>query len=353
LWLIAEREFRAYVATTSFWVALLIGPMISLGVALVLMSTGQADPRTAISITGSPPPGLLAALDGAGALEGRRFRVDPHAKAAPALAVSAGEGGALRLTFSSDFPLSPAARQLVANALEHEQSPARGASPPPALVTVASPTPAAAAQTAQRFARLAVVVIVWLTLTGSLGMLLQAVVRERANRALETLLAAARGWEIVFGKLLGVGAVSLLLLVSWLGSCLAPSLVGASAPGAAGVIIHEIVRPALIAQALGAYVLGFGFYGLLTIAVGAGARDTASAQNYSRPMFAMLLAGFFAALMAWNGASPAIAWLAYLPPFSPFLMILVQPAPLAVALSIALILAAAVIAGRLAVLRLR
>ena len=51
----------------------------------------------------------------------------------------------------------------------------------------------------------------------TLRMLLQAIVRERSHRSLEGLLASTRPQEIIFGKLLGVGLLSILVLGAWLG----------------------------------------------------------------------------------------------------------------------------------------
>ncbi|HET9159728.1 MAG TPA: hypothetical protein VFN88_03880, partial [Caulobacteraceae bacterium] len=46
LWLIGLREFKAYVATLSFWIALAVGP------ALMLIAAGV------IAAAGGPPPPL-------------------------------------------------------------------------------------------------------------------------------------------------------------------------------------------------------------------------------------------------------------------------------------------------------
>ena len=351
LWLIAGREFHAYVATASFAVALLVGPLLSAGAMLALGAAGGAPTRTPIALDGPAPADLVAALRTAGAVEGQQFRLVPDRATRRRLKVS-GPDDDLRLTFSADFPLSPAGRQLVAVTLQRDRALAAAATAAPTRVTLAT-DPGAQAAAAARLARLVVVMMLWLTLTGSMGMLLQAVVRERTNRALETLLAAAEGWEIVFGKLLGVGGVSLLVLASWLGSCALLGLTGPSSPGIVSQIVHEILRPALLGQAAGAYILGFGFYGLVTIAVGATARDVSAAQNLSRPMFAVLLAGFFAALAIWTGAGAGLAWLAYLPPFSPFILILVQPTWPALATSFGLLIVATAVAARVAVSRLK
>jgi ABC-2 type transport system permease protein len=156
-------------------------------------------------------------------------------------------------------------------------------------------------------------------------MLLQAVVRERTNRALESLLAAARPWQIVFGKLIGVGAVSLLVLGTWLGSTALLAPLTPTTGGYAGTLIHGLADPALLLRAAAVYVAAFAFYGLTTVAVGAAARDAAAAQNLSRPMFTVLLAAFFAALAAVGGGAGQLAWLVYVPPFAPFMLLLEPP----------------------------
>ena len=200
--------------------------------------------------------------------------------------------------------------------------------------------------------RFSLVMMLWLTLTGSLGMLLQAVVRERTNRALESLLAAARPWQIVFGKLIGVGAVSLLVLGTWLGSTALLAPLTPSTGGYAGTLVHGLADPMLLLRAAAVYVAAFAFYGLTTVAVGAAARDSAAAQNLSRPMFAVLLAAFFAALAAVGGGAGQLAWLVYVPPFAPFMLLLEPPGTYSLwteMVSLGLIAVATVIACHLAV----
>jgi ABC-2 type transport system permease protein len=176
--------------------------------------------------------------------------------------------------------------------------------------------------------------MLWLTLTGSLGMLLQAIARERANRALESLLASAQGWEIVAGKLLGVGAVSLLVLLSWLGSAAAFSAFLPPQTGLIGSAISVLGQPLSLLRDAGIYICAFAFFGAATLVVGAMARDSASAQNLARPLFLVLLLAFFVALGAPDGAP---SWLVYVPPLTPFLL-LVNSAPSVAPMSQAILL---------------
>jgi ABC-2 type transport system permease protein len=334
-WLIAEREFRAYTTTASFWVALLVGPLVMVGARALTAAAGRPPAPIAVAVE-APDPVLArsatAALTETAALEGRR--VVPTRAPGPDRLVLARRRGALEADFSAGFPLSASGRALVGRQIERDEAlralAAIGADPRATPVRVRmAPDPSAADTGAP--SRFCLVMILWLTLTGSLGMLLQAVVRERANRALEGLLAAARPWEIVLGKLGGVGAVSALVLFAWLGCAAAIAAAAHDSRGLIQLAIGGLAAPATLVRAVAIYILAFGFYGLVTVAVGASARDSAAAQNLSRPMFAVLLAAFFAAFIGVSSAADRLDWLLYVPPFTPFMLLLRAPEALPLA----------------------
>ncbi len=323
VWLIAEREFRTYVATLSFWVALAIGPLAAAGGLMLAQNAQHPVQPVAIQIV-SQDPDLVrdakAALREAAALEGRRFTFGGAGLRLTANNVSS---QSVELAFAEKFPLSDAGQTLVARTLERDL--ARRVSGAAPLTVHQKPLPAPRRPDAAAAARFLSMLALWLTLTGSLGMLLQTVVRERATRALESLLAAAAPWQIMAGKLLGVGGVSLLVLFSWLGSSAALAL-AVPREALAPAIIAEISRPQLLLRAALVYCLAYAFYGSITVALGAMARDSASAQNLARPMFALLVIAFFVALSsAMGGTPPALSWLLYVPVFTPFLLLLHPP----------------------------
>jgi ABC-2 type transport system permease protein len=351
VWLIAEREFRTYVATLSFWVALAVGPLVVGGGLLFAQNYHRVPAPLAVRIE-SPDPALAqsakAALAEAGRLEGRHYR---FGKIGVPLSIAQPAPSRVELDFDPHFPLSGSGRVLVARILERDAARRTSAA---AMLRVHATLPAAPPRRldAGAIARFALMMMLWLTLTGSLGMLLQTVVRERATRALESLLAAAAPWQIMTGKLLGVGAVSLLVLAAWLGSSAALAFFGRTAGSAAGVIA-ELAAPHALLRAALIYLLAYGFYGSLTIALGARARDSASAQNLSRPMFILLVVAFFIPLASITaGAAPGPSWLIFVPPFTPFLMLLYPPDAIPASIEfvlLALLLISSVIAARIAV----
>ncbi|WP_374575615.1 ABC transporter permease [Phenylobacterium sp.] len=305
--LIAEREFKTYTTTVSFWVALVVAPLLLAGGAFVAAQGGS--------------------------------EIAPAAT----MKLARGADGAMTAQFSEAFPLGAEGRAKLARLVAEE-----GVGEPVKVAAAeakAKTDPAAAS-------RFALIMMLWMTLTGSLGMLLQAVVRERSNRALESLMAAARPFDIVMGKLIGVGAVSLVVLGAWFASALALGALNPGASDAIAQLLHGLADPLALARAMLIYVLAFGFYGLLTVAAGTRARDNADAQNLARPMFALLLAVFFTTLAA-NHSAGALGWLIYAPPFAPFMLLATQHSPAEEALALALLALAAVGAAVLATKGLR
>jgi len=353
IWLIAEREFRTYVATFSFWAALAIGPLAAGGGLLLVEGTHptQAAPVVVVSRDPNLAHAVQVALEGAASLEGRHLAFAPSGVAVTAAASAPAQ---IDLIFESGFPLSGSGRALVARTLERDAA-RRAAGAIPLEVHQRLSFVASAGRGPASIARFLLMAMLWLTLTGSLGMLLQTVVRERATRALESLLASAAPWQIMLGKLIGVGGVSLLILGAWLGSSAALALFVPQA-GLAPSVLMELVRPGLLLGAALLYCLAYAFYGSVTVALGAMARDSASAQNLSRPMFILLVMAFFVAMAAAMGNVSSLSWLLYIPVFTPFLLLIVPmhtvPIPVQLLLfgmlALSSLLVARFAAGRLA-----
>jgi len=337
LWLIARREIVAYTGVASFWVALVMGPILMLATALITASmTPHAQAPAPVRVAAADPD--LAAAAGR-ALQAAGLRAVP--------ATAAAQGSTIRVIL--DNPTHASARfegavpPAVAPLLDRElrlalqQRLIQGASPELQVqaqgidVAVILPAPIARPLVpVDRIGRFGVTMLLWLTLVGALGMLLQAIVRERSQRALESLMSATRPIEIVGGKLLGVGLVSMVVLAAWLGAgaAAAPLAGGSGGQMAAVLLAAAFGDPAQLAWSLVVYVLAFAMYGSGLLAVGAFARDVASAQNLSRPVFGVLLLVFFAALSQLGGSgslSPALLWT---PPVTPFALLLAPPGSL-------------------------
>src|SRR5262245_49696035 len=123
IWLIAEREFRAYAATFSFWVALAVGPLVMAGVlGLAGLASSSPPPPTPVAVTSADPllaRSAAAALHEAATIDGKRLVVVDGAAAAR-LSLSRDAEGDLDVRVSGSLPLSPSARALLARTLERD-----------------------------------------------------------------------------------------------------------------------------------------------------------------------------------------------------------------------------------------
>lgn len=351
LWLIAQREIAAYASVPSFWVALLLGPALMLATSLVgaaMSSQGRspAPPAQSVLLRADDPAlraTALAAIEDANALGGLRLAVQAKRAATPADTII-DISGARVVVRGQALPAVAAdvlRRELTATL---QQRALREAGVSDAAldaartvrVDVAWIKPAATApgsRVGPQVGRFAIVMLLWMNLIGALGMLLQAIVRERSNRALDSLLASARSSEIIFGKLLGVGVLSLFVLAAWLGAgaAVAASPLGGLGGGLQTLLLAAFRSPATLVQAGAFYLLAFAMYGSAMIGVGAVAKDLPAAQNLSRPIFGLLLLVFFVALTQLSGDLAQTAWLAWVPPFTPFVILMAPPGTLPLA----------------------
>lgn len=351
LWLIALREITAYASVPSFWVALLLGPALMLATSLVgaaMAGPGPSAPPPAQSVLlRADDPALraaaLAAIETINGLGRPKLAVQAAGSDPPADTVIdiSDAQVVVRGQALSEVATEILRRDLTVPLQQRalREAGVSGAALDAARavrVDVAWIKPASAApgtQVGPQVGRFAIVMLLWMNLIGALGMLLQAIVRERSNRALDSLLASARSSEIIFGKLLGVGVLSLFVLAAWLaaGAAVAASPLGGLGGGLQTLLLAAFRSPATLVQAGAFYLLAFAMYGSAMIGVGAVAKDLPAAQNLSRPIFGLLLLVFFVALTQLSGDLAQTAWLAWVPPFTPFVILMAPPGTLPLA----------------------
>jgi ABC-2 type transport system permease protein len=140
------------------------------------------------------------------------------------------------------------------------------------------------------------------------------VVEEKASRIIEILLATIRPRQLLFGKVLGIGALALLQLLG----------VGVFAI-VAGLAVDAIDVPAdalgVAGIVLGWFVLGYAFFACAFAAAGALVPRQEELQNATTPLSLVLIATFLLSFTALNDPDAGIARVASLvPPFSAMMM---------------------------------
>jgi ABC-2 type transport system permease protein len=142
----------------------------------------------------------------------------------------------------------------------------------------------------------------------------QGVVEEKSTRVVELLLATMRPWQLLAGKIIGLGLLGLAQIV-------AISVIGVSSALAFDVVTlpGQLVGTAVSVVAW--FVLGYAFYA----AVFAGAASLVSRQedlpSVVTPMTMLLVVGFVVAVQTAGNPTGTLATVtSYLPGLSPMVM---------------------------------
>ena len=157
---------------------------------------------------------------------------------------------------------------------------------------------------------------------------MSAVVEEKTNRILEVLVSSVRPFDLMLGKVLGVGAASLLQLGIWAASA---AVFGRFSAHAAGNMVADsgekvamtlpTIPTDLIVVTLIYFALGFLFFATAYAAVGAMCNTVQETQQAQFPVMAMMMAGYFGAFAAiGRPESTAAKVMSFLPPTAPFIV---------------------------------
>lgn len=131
---------------------------------------------------------------------------------------------------------------------------------------------------------------------------MMSVIEEKTSRIMEVLASSVRPFQMLLGKVLGVGSVGLLQMAIWGATVLVVTsqrgriagLVGVS-PDAMQQLPVPSMPPGLLAVFLVYFVLGFLLYGALYAAIGSMCNSTQDAQQYVAVLTPLLMISFFAA----------------------------------------------------------
>ena len=171
---------------------------------------------------------------------------------------------------------------------------------------------------------LAMVLYITLIMYGVLTM--RSVLEEKTIRIVEVLASAAEPFQLMAGKILGVGAVGLTQYLIWaltaaLLASYGAALAAAFRPGASFPRFH--VPPSLLVYFVVFFLCGYFLYASLFAAIGASASNEQDAQQLQWPVMLPIICSFvmFNFVLRDPNSSVAVA-LSLIPFFTPILMTL-------------------------------
>lgn len=385
--LIALREFLEAVRSKSFWLTMILVPLLALGSGL--LSSWLRDNRAQqliliIDQSALAERALMEALDEEAARRGQAtFGVVPAPAGIDVTAVPEDIGASLAPWLDGDVKL-PDGRQLYgAIIVPPDFSYVAEGTGPPAQVQVWSANPADSglqsfvaatlteearrrylmalgldAHTLESMNAMAVSVapyaatrgggvaavsladrlsgllpmglsfLLWVSILIVGNRLLAGVIEERASKVMEVLLSSATPGEILSGKLIGIGMVGLSIIFVWLLSLIGATFVAEGELAEFGRrIVSELFSSGLIIYFLFYFTLGFAMQASMFLGVGAISNTLNDAQSYLTPLMLILVAPFAVLVEVQRDPSGMLAQVMSWIPFStPVVMMVRAPA---------------------------
>jgi ABC-2 type transport system permease protein len=171
-------------------------------------------------------------------------------------------------------------------------------------------------------------------------LVMTSVIEEKSSRVIEVMASGLPSTQLLWGKLLGVGAAGLTQFLVWALSLLVVSLLAAGQ--AATAFKMPEITPLMLVSFVLFFLLGFLFYAALYAAIGAAVNTVQEAQNFVFPVVLPLIIGMvcFPAVIESpdGGLAITLSMVPFLSPLMMFLRIVVVTPPLwQVALSLGLL----------------
>jgi ABC-2 type transport system permease protein len=224
---------------------------------------------------------------------------------APRLLVQRSAGGPLQTVVDGAVTQLYLSRQLTQAGITRIDVPQVG-------VTALDP---GADQTGERTGVAVVGIVVLYSLLILMGQFVaQGVVEEKSTRVVELLLSTMRPWQLLAGKIIGLGLLGLAQIVAIAG-------IGVAGALAFGVVSlpGQLIGTALSVVAW--FVLGYAFYAAVFAAAASLVSRQEDLAGVITPITVVLVAGFFVAIQSAGAPTGTLATVtSYIPGLSPLVM---------------------------------
>lgn len=331
--LVATREIVTRVRSRTFRLttALLVLAMVGGGVALHLVNSSSRPPVVGLlPSTAALEAPLQAIATGAGVpVDTKSLPDEPAARAA----LDAGGVAAVLVGSASSFTvlvqktLSPTLA-VPLNGLRQQQALAAvvrelGGDPQEvskqlagAHLEVSALKPAAEQDTGKIVAGFISGILLFIAIQTCAQMVATGVVEEKSSRVVELLLATIRPWQLMAGKVLGIGAVGLMqvfvVVASAAGTALALGLVEASSLNLGTAALWALVW----------FVLGFSLVALAIAALAGLVSRQEDLGSVIAPVLIVIIVPYMigVSIGPWDPTNPLVVYLSFVPVASAMLM---------------------------------
>jgi ABC-2 type transport system permease protein len=326
--LVLRREITSRVRERSFLISTAVTLIIVAAIVIVPSLFNSDDDNLTVGVVGDAATVQTALQQAAQAQDAtltlHRYPDESAARAA----VSSGDADAVFVGTDRvlvDHELSGKTEQVVQTAYRQAEGAARltaagidaGAVgqaldvPPLAITAIDPPDPDS---DARRSAAFFGVLLLYFQLIGYGVWVALGVVEEKSSRVVELLLATLRPWQLLTGKVIGIGLLGL-------GQLVLTGLVGIAAALGTGAIDVPSGIAGVAGQVIVWFLLGFAFYACLYAALAALVSRQEEVQNVTAPLSILLVGSFFLAITVLNSPDGGLAKVtSIVPPFSTMVM---------------------------------
>lgn len=292
--LVARREFTTQVRSRSFVIGLLVTLLLFGGIALLGSFIAGQSSSPSLGVT-PETTALQPALREAARTQGLDLRIEQVDDGAGRVQVDAGGLDALLTGSAGDYELlgrdtvDSALQAVVGTAVQRQALADAGVDPAQlaqrAQVAIDTLVPVDPNQGEQLALAIIGTVLLFISLSGYGQLVATGVVEEKQSRVVELLLATIKPWQLLAGKVLGLGAVGLLQLVIL-------GVIGTVAAAAGGLLTVPGAAAGMFAMVVVWYVLGFFLFAALYAAIGSTVSRQEELNSVVTPLIFVLLIPF-------------------------------------------------------------
>ncbi|MGB2720861.1 MAG: ABC transporter permease [Rhodococcus sp. (in: high G+C Gram-positive bacteria)] len=332
--LIAKREFTVQVMKKSFVISNVIILAVIVGgiIAFSIFSGNGDEDRDVVGITGDQS--IAAIVEATGDAVGSPVEVREIADAAAArsgvesgdldvalvpngtdgayTAVTESElTGTLRAVIEGSVATQATNTALAQQGVDQQALVAETSAATVTVEAIDPPDPESGQRTALAITAVA---LLYFQIIGFGMYVAMGVVEEKSSRVVELLLSTVRPLQLLWGKILGIGAVGILQLALY-------GIAGVGAGLGTGTLTITGAAVSVFAGTLFWFVLGFAFFAVLYAAGGSMVSRQEDVNSTTMPLLILILAMFYAAFYSISDPESTLAnTLSWIPPFSAIMM---------------------------------
>ena len=167
------------------------------------------------------------------------------------------------------------------------------------------------------------VMMIYILILANGQMVMRSVIDEKNSRIMEVLVSSVSPFQLMLGKILGLGAATLTQVFIWIIAGIAFAMFGSGFGSNEMVIQKLVLNPYILAYFVIFFILGFLLYSTMFALLGAIFNNEKEAQNFLFPIVMCLILPIMIGMYIIQEPSSTIARiLSFIPLFTPTMMVL-------------------------------